>query len=70
MNYFIFLVKNAFSDLLKNKVRAFLTALGIIIGVSSVILLLAFGVGLKKYIKQQFDSLGTNLVLYSSWSSF
>jgi putative ABC transport system permease protein len=42
--------------------RTFLTSLGILIGVSSVVLLLSFGLGLKAYIKGQFDSLGTNLV--------
>jgi len=63
MNYYIFFViKSAFFDLLKNKIRAFLTTLGIVIGVASVVLLLAFGLGLKNYIAQQFDNLGTNLV--------
>ncbi|MDH7476535.1 MAG: ABC transporter permease [Microgenomates group bacterium] len=61
-NYFLFIIKNAFSDLLKNKLRAFLTTLGIVIGVSSVVLLLAFGLGLKQYIADQFNNLGTNLV--------
>lgn len=49
-------------DLYKNKGRSLLTSLGIIIGVYSVVLLLAFGEGLKIYIEQQFNSLGTNLV--------
>jgi putative ABC transport system permease protein len=62
MKYFIFLIKSAISDLMKNKVRAFLTTLGIVIGVMAVVLLLAFGVGLKNYIAQQFNNLGTNLV--------
>lgn len=62
MNYFLFILKSAFTDLLKNKLRAFLTTLGIIIGIVSVILLLAFGLGLKNYIADQFNNLGTNLV--------
>jgi putative ABC transport system permease protein len=63
MKYYIFFViKSAFFDLLKNKIRAFLTTLGIVIGVASVVLLLAFGLGLKNYIAQQFNNLGTNLV--------
>ena len=49
-------------DLSKNKGRSILTSLGIIIGVYSVVLLLAFGEGLKIYIEQQFASLGTNLI--------
>jgi len=63
MKYYIFFViKSAFFDLLKNKIRAFLTTLGIVIGVASVVLLLAFGLGLKNYIAEQFNNLGTNLV--------
>ena len=63
MNHYIFFViKSAFFDLLKNKIRAFLTTLGIVIGVASVVLLLAFGLGLKNYIAEQFNNLGTNLV--------
>jgi len=39
-----------------------LTSLGILIGVLAVVLLTAFGLGLKKYIQNQFESLGTNLI--------
>ncbi len=49
-------------QLRRNKTRAALTMLGVIIGVSSVILLLAIGSGLKIYIRQQFESLGSNLL--------
>jgi len=49
-------------QLRRNKTRAILTMLGVIIGVSSVILLLAIGSGLKIYIRQQFESLGSNLI--------
>ncbi len=52
----------ALRQLRRNKTRAGLTMLGIIIGVSSVILLLAIGNGLKVYIRQQFESLGSNLI--------
>lgn len=62
MNYFIFIIQSAIKDLFRNKMRTFLTSLGILIGVASVVLLLSFGLGLKAYIKGQFDSLGTNLV--------
>lgn len=40
-----------------------MTSLGILIGVSSVVLLISFGLGLKVYIKNQFESLGTNLII-------
>lgn len=52
----------AFASLLRNKLRAFLTMLGIIIGVSSVILLISIGAGLQGYVTQQFESLGSNLI--------
>jgi len=62
MVYFLFIVKSALKDLFKNKVRTFLTSLGILIGVASVVLLIALGLGLKEYIRTQFYNLGTNLV--------
>jgi len=70
MNYFLFILISAYSDLMRNKVRTFLTTLGIVIGVSSVVLLQAFGLGLKAYIKGQFDSLGTNLIFVLPGSIF
>lgn len=45
-----------------NKLRSGLTALGIIIGVASVILLISIGSGLKNYITGQFEQLGSNLL--------
>jgi len=62
MKYFAFIVETSLKDLYRNKMRTFLTSLGILIGVASVVLLLSFGLGLKAYIKGQFDSLGTNLI--------
>ncbi len=60
MKYFIFLVKTALFNFSRNKGRTFLTSLGILIGVMSVVLLTAAGLGLKKYIQQQFESFGSN----------
>jgi putative ABC transport system permease protein len=62
MNYFIFILKGAFFDFSRNKGRTLLTSLGILIGVLSVVLLIAFGLGLKKYIQDQFNSLGSNIL--------
>ena len=56
LTYIRFIITSAMSDLLRNKLRTFLTSLGILIGVSSVVLLIAFGVGLKNFIKNQFDT--------------
>ncbi len=61
MNY-INLLKIAKNALLRNKFRAFLTMLGIIIGVASVIAMLAIGQGSKKSIQDQVSSMGSNLV--------
>ena len=55
-------VKIAFSALKRNKFRAFLTMLGIIIGVASVIVMLAIGQGSKKSIQDQMSGMGTNLI--------
>jgi putative ABC transport system permease protein len=55
-------VKIALSALKRNKFRAFLTMLGIIIGVASVIVMLAIGQGSKKSIQDQMSGMGTNLV--------
>lgn len=63
MTYFFFIIKSAMEDFRRNKVRTFLTSLGILIGVSSVVLLMAFGLGLKRYIENQFESLGANLLI-------
>lgn len=62
MSYFIFIVRSAIEDFNRNKLRTVLTSLGILIGVMSVILLIALGLGLKKYISDQFESLGANLL--------
>ena len=53
----------SFTALKANKVRSLLTMLGIIIGVSAVILLISLGSGLKHYITDQFDKLGSNMIL-------
>lgn len=61
--YTLSLLKSSFEDFKRNKIRTFLTSLGILIGVLSVVLLIALGVGLKNYISSTFDSLGTNIVI-------
>ncbi len=56
------LLKVAINALIRNKFRSFLTMLGIIIGVGSVIAMLAIGQGSKKSITDQISEMGTNLV--------
>lgn len=60
---FLSLIKIALSALQRNKTRTFLTMLGIIIGVASVIAMLAIGEGSKKSIQDQVSSMGSNLVI-------
>lgn len=57
------LIKIAYRSLNKNKLRVFLTMLGIIIGVASVIAMLAIGEGSKRNIQVSISSLGTNSVM-------
>lgn len=57
------LFKIALRALANNKLRAFLTMLGIIIGVASVIAMLAIGQGSKKSIQQQFSEMGSNMIM-------
>jgi putative ABC transport system permease protein len=57
---------SAIRALLSNKLRAVLTMLGIVIGVSAVIALLSIGQGVEKYINNQFNALGTNLLFVQS----
>ncbi len=64
------LIKSAFVDFRRNKVRTFLTSLGITIGVLSVVMLIALGLGLKNYLKEQFESLGANMILVMPGSGF
>jgi len=56
-------LKISVNALRRNKFRAFLTMLGIIIGVAAVIVMLAIGEGSKKSIANQMSSMGTNLIM-------
>ncbi|KKQ25669.1 MAG: hypothetical protein US62_C0005G0039 [Candidatus Woesebacteria bacterium GW2011_GWA1_37_8] len=69
-NGYVHLVKTALSDFRRNKVRTILTSLGIMIGVYSVVLLIALGLGLKNYIEGQFNSMGANLIMILPGSGF
>ena len=57
------LFKIALRALANNKLRAFLTMLGIIIGVASVITMLAIGQGSKKSIQAQISEMGSNIIM-------
>lgn len=59
------LIKVAVASIWANKVRSFLTMLGIIIGITSVIVLVGLGQGTKEQIQSQIEKLGTNLITVS-----
>jgi putative ABC transport system permease protein len=52
--------------LLRNKMRSFLTTLGVIIGVSAVIAMVAIGEGAKARVEEAFASMGSNLLVVLS----
>jgi putative ABC transport system permease protein len=56
------LIRIAYKALQRNKLRAFLTMLGIIIGVASVIAMVAIGQGSKQSIHDQLSSMGSNMI--------
>ncbi len=58
-------ILTALRSLSQNKVRSFLTTLGVIIGVMSVILLVALGEAAQKYVENEFAGMGSNIILIS-----
>jgi putative ABC transport system permease protein len=57
--------RSAWEGLMLNKVRSFLTTLGVIIGVASVIIMLAVSAGTEVAIADQINALGANLIIVS-----
>ena len=55
-------LRSAFSSLINNKLRSFLTTLGVIIGVAAVIIMIAISAGTEATIADQIKGLGANLV--------
>src|SRR5919205_1327025 len=60
------IVRIAFRALARNKSRAALTMLGIIIGVSAVIVMVSIGQGASATVQSQIESMGTNLLFVSA----
>ena len=59
------LLKIALRAISANKMRSFLTALGIIIGIASVITMLAVGQGTKRSIQSSISEMGSNMIMIS-----
>ena len=57
------LTKIAFRALLRNRMRTFLSVLGIVIGVAAVITMVAMGEGSKRSIKEKITAMGTNAIV-------
>lgn len=56
-------IRIARDSLLSNRLRSFLTMLGVIIGVAAVILLVSIGEGARKYIRKELGELGSNILV-------
>lgn len=59
-------IKMALQGMVSNKLRTFLTLLGIIIGVGAVIAMVSLGFGLKENVKNNISKLGSNLLIITS----
>jgi putative ABC transport system permease protein len=62
----VMIIRVAFRALARNKMRAALTMLGIIIGVSAVIAMVSIGQGAQASVQAQIESIGTNLLFVSA----
>ena len=59
---FIGFIAQAFQSILANKMRSFLSVLGILVGVASVIAMMALGEGAKVSMQEQLKSMGSNML--------
>ena len=63
---YLFLLKVAVKSILRNKGRSFLTSLGIIIGVCSVVVMVGVGKGSQNDIEEHISALGSNMLMVFS----
>ncbi len=69
MNILITAFRLAIKALLAYKVRTFLTMLGMIIGIASVIVMMSIGKGANEQVQAQFDNMGSNMIFVFSGST-
>ncbi|MBT7893198.1 MAG: FtsX-like permease family protein [Deltaproteobacteria bacterium] len=69
MNILITAFRLAIQALLAYKIRTFLTMLGMIIGIASVIVMMSIGKGANKRVQEQFDNMGSNMIFVFSGST-
>ncbi|MFH1452602.1 MAG: ABC transporter permease [Armatimonadota bacterium] len=65
MNWLL-IFRLSLNSLMRNKFRSFLTLLGIILGIAAVITMYNLGLSMEDMIKNEFSSLGTNIIVVSS----
>jgi putative ABC transport system permease protein len=70
MKKLLMVLRVALMALTRHKTRSFLTMLGVVIGVGAVIALVAAGEGAQAQVVSQFESLGSNLLTVSPFTSF
>ena len=63
------MLSEAWHAMSANRLRTFLTMLGMVIGVGAVVLMMAIGEGAQQSIKRSIDSMGSNLFVILSGSS-
>ena len=56
-------IKIAFQSLVSNKLRAFLTMLGIIIGVGAVVAMMSIGTGAQESVIKSVQDIGSNIII-------
>lgn len=64
------LVRTAFQSIVRNRMRSLLTMLGVIIGVASVIDMVAVGKGAQVQIEEQITAMGTNMIMVHPGAAF
>src|SRR5512136_2717404 len=69
MKKYLYILIEAIENLGANKLRSFLTVLGIVIGVGAVIAMLSIGRGASDSITSQIESMGTNLIYVTPGST-
>ena len=62
--------KYALTSMRQRKLRSWLTIIGIVIGVASIIALVAISQGMQNYIEEEFESFGTNIIMVQAGASF
>jgi putative ABC transport system permease protein len=70
MRKFFMVLRVSVQSIIAHKMRSFLTMLGVVIGVAAVIALVAVGQGAQAQIVNQFQSLGSNLLVVSPFVNF